>query len=97
MGLAILSVILFHQMFINGFPFTVLHRYGKWAVDVFMLLSGIGVVQSIRKYPPRVIGTAMIAICLSIVLFDFRPALTERLLLASYAFLPSMKMKRRMK
>lgn len=51
MGLAILSVILFHQMFINGFPFTVLHRYGKWAVDVFMLLSGIGVVQSIRKYP----------------------------------------------
>lgn len=51
MGLSILAIILFHQDFVNGFPLNFFHYYGYWGVDIFLLLSGMGLVNSLNKYP----------------------------------------------
>lgn len=53
MGLSIIAIILFHQDYITGFPLSVFQYYGYWGVDVFLLLSGMGLVNSLRKYPVR--------------------------------------------
>lgn len=53
MGLSIIAIILFHQDFITGFPLNVFQYYGYWGVEVFLLLSGMGLVNSLQKYPTR--------------------------------------------
>ncbi len=49
MGLSIIAIQLFHQKFLGTFPFTIFHYYGYWGVDVFLLLSGMGLVNSLQK------------------------------------------------
>lgn len=51
MGLAMLSVMLFHQYFTSVVPFNAFHNFGNWGVDVFIFLSGMGLVRSLEKYP----------------------------------------------
>lgn len=50
MGVAMLSVMLFHQYFTSVFPFNFFHNFGYWGVDVFLFLSGMGLVNSLKKY-----------------------------------------------
>ena len=50
MGVAILSIMLFHQYFTSIFPFNLFHNFGYWGVDVFLLLSGMGIVNSLEKH-----------------------------------------------
>lgn len=51
MGLAMLSIMLFHQSFVRegNMFFALFHFCGHWGVDVFMLLSGMGCYFSYRK------------------------------------------------
>ena len=50
MGVAMLSIMLFHQYFTSVFPFNFFHNFGYWGVDVFLFLSGMGLVNSLEKY-----------------------------------------------
>ena len=54
MGISMLSVILFHQYFTSAIPFNFFHYFGYWGVDVFLFLSGMGLVNSIKKYPTSI-------------------------------------------
>ncbi len=54
MGISIIAVILFHQDFVSSFPLSIFHYFGNWGVDVFLLLSGMGLVNSLRKNPIRI-------------------------------------------
>lgn len=62
MGCAMISVMLFHQQFMSGVrtagPFGVIwsifHNFGHWGVDIFLFLSGFGVVHSLRKNSMKV-------------------------------------------
>ena len=49
MGLAMLSVMLFHQFFTYVFPLNAFHVFGNWGVDVFLFLSGMGLVRSLNN------------------------------------------------
>lgn len=49
MGLSMISIMLFHQYFISITPFNVFHHFGYWGVDVFLFLSGMGLVKSINN------------------------------------------------
>lgn len=49
MGLAMLSIMLFHQYFTSSIPFNVFHNFGFWGVDVFLFLSGMGLVMSLNN------------------------------------------------
>ena len=49
MGFSMLSIMLFHQYFISVFPFNIFHNYGFWGVDIFLFLSGMGLVNSLEK------------------------------------------------
>ncbi len=51
MGLAMLSIMLFHQQFVGAGSlfFAFFHFCGHWGVDVFMFLSGMGCYFSYRK------------------------------------------------
>ena len=50
MGIAMISVMLVHQLFFYGNPFVdFFHLYGLWGVDVFLFVSGFGMVHSLRK------------------------------------------------
>lgn len=51
MGLAMLSIMLFHQYFTSVVPFNAFHNFGYWGVDVFLFLSGMGLVRSLEKNP----------------------------------------------
>jgi peptidoglycan/LPS O-acetylase OafA/YrhL len=51
MGLAMLSVMLFHQYFTSVVPFNTFHNFGYWGVDVFLFLSGMGLVRSMESNP----------------------------------------------
>jgi len=42
MGLAMISVMLFHQHFVDGHVFNFFHRAGHYGVDIFFFLSGFG-------------------------------------------------------
>lgn len=46
MGISMISVMLFHQNCISIFPFNFFHVFGYWGVDIFLFLSGIGLVRS---------------------------------------------------
>lgn len=50
MGMSMISIILFHQHFISVFPCGIFHRCGYWGVDVFLLLSGMGVFSSYQAH-----------------------------------------------
>ena len=49
MGLAMLSIMLFHQPFTSSIPFNLFHNFGYWGVDVFLFLSGMGLVRSLAN------------------------------------------------
>ena len=49
MGLAMISVMLFHQYFTSVVPFNLFHNFGSWGVDVFLFLSGMGLVKSLNN------------------------------------------------
>lgn len=51
MGIAILSIMLFHQAWIYGWNpvFAFFHFYGNWGVDIFFLVSGFGLYYSLKK------------------------------------------------
>lgn len=49
MGISMLSIILFHQYFTSTIPFNFFHYFGYWGVDVFLFLSGIGLVRSLEN------------------------------------------------
>ena len=50
MGLAMLSIIFFHQNYANFLPFPVFHRVGYWGVEVFLFLSGMGMVNALQRH-----------------------------------------------
>ena len=50
MGLSIISVMLFHQYFLQNPLFNLFHNYGYWGVDVFLFLSGMGMVRSLESH-----------------------------------------------
>ena len=43
------SIMLFHQYFTSVFPLNVFHNFGYWGVDIFLFLSGMGLVKSLNK------------------------------------------------
>lgn len=49
MGLSMISIMLFHQYFTSSIPFNIFHNFGYWGVDVFLFLSGMGLVQSLEN------------------------------------------------
>ena len=49
MGNAMICILLFHQQFLNNSFFDIFHQYGYWGVEVFLLISGIGIANSLRK------------------------------------------------
>lgn len=51
MGLSMLSIMLFHQYFTSVIPFNFFHNYGHWGVDVFLFLSGMGMINSLNHNP----------------------------------------------
>lgn len=54
MGLSMLSIMLFHQYLSSVFPFNFFHNFGYWGVDVFLFLSGAGLVCSLKKNSIRI-------------------------------------------
>lgn len=49
MGMSMLSIMLLHQCFTSVVPFNIFHNFGNWGVDVFLFLSGMGMVRSLEK------------------------------------------------
>ena len=50
MGCAMIAIMLFHEYFIPQYPITHFFRlYGHWGVELFLLLSGFGIVHSLKK------------------------------------------------
>ena len=50
MGLSIISIMLFHQYFVKSPVLNIFHNYGYWGVDVFLFLSGMGLVCSLESH-----------------------------------------------
>ena len=50
MGVAMLSIMFSHQRFVHVFPFNVFESFGHWGVDVFLFLSGMGMVGSLMAH-----------------------------------------------
>jgi len=50
MGLAMLSVMIYHQHITDLLPFVIFRYFGYWGVEVFLLLSGLGIVHSLRQH-----------------------------------------------
>jgi len=49
MGIAMLSIMLFHQEFSSIPPLNIFHNFGYWGVEIFLFLSGMGMVNSLSK------------------------------------------------
>lgn len=50
MGIAMISIILFHQKFITtGCVYEFFYKTGHWGVDVFLFVSGMGLTYSLNK------------------------------------------------
>ena len=49
MGIAMISIILFHQKWLHGGFYDVMHSCGLWGVDVFLVISGFGIVRSLER------------------------------------------------
>lgn len=78
MGIAMLSIMLFHQGWIWGWNpfFAFFHFFGNWGVDIFFFVSGFGLYYSLDKddniasfYKRRLIR--MLPICLVCGLFRY--------------------------
>jgi len=54
MGIAMIAIMLFHQYFTSVFPFNAFHNFGYWGVDVFLFLSGMGLVKSLNNNPLKI-------------------------------------------
>lgn len=54
MGLSMLSIMLFHQYFTSFPPFNIFHNFGYWGVDIFLFLSGMGLINSLEKNTTKV-------------------------------------------
>ncbi len=54
MGLSMLSIMLYHQYITSVVPFNFFHNFGYWGVDVFLFLSGAGLVYSLKKNTIRI-------------------------------------------
>lgn len=51
MGIAMISVVMFHERLLPTFFLTTLFRlFGCWGVDIFLFLSGFGCAYAMRKY-----------------------------------------------
>ena len=48
MGVSMLLIMLYHQYFTSIIPFNVFHNFGFWGVDIFLFLSGMGLVRSLN-------------------------------------------------
>ncbi len=57
MGLSMLSIMLFHQYITSVFPFNFFHNFGHWGVDVFLFISGAGLVNSLKRHSIRTFYT----------------------------------------
>lgn len=54
MGIAMVLVVLFHQPFENeGILWEIFHRYGYWGADMFLFISGMGIVNSLGTHTIR--------------------------------------------
>lgn len=53
MGIAMLSIMLFHQEFLSVPPFNAFHYCGYWGVEIFLFLSGMGMVNSLNSHSTR--------------------------------------------
>ena len=78
MGIAMLSIMLFHQSWIWGWNpfFAFFHFFGNWGVDIFFFVSGFGLYYSLNKddnivsfYKRRILR--MLPICLVCGLFRY--------------------------
>ena len=78
MGIAMLSIMLFHQGWIWGWNpfFAFFHFFGNWGVDIFLFVSGFGLYYSLNKdgniasfYKRRLLR--MLPICLVCGLFRY--------------------------
>lgn len=78
MGIAMLSIMLFHQGWIYGWNpfFAFFHFFGNWGVDIFFFVSGFGLYYSLNKdgniasfYKRRLLR--MLPICLVCGLFRY--------------------------
>lgn len=49
MGIAMVSIMLFHQCFTSVIPFNAFHNFGYWGVDIFLFLSGMGLAHSLEN------------------------------------------------
>jgi len=50
MGCAMIAIMLYHEYFIPQYPITHFFRlYGYWGVELFLLVSGFGIVHSLQK------------------------------------------------
>lgn len=49
MGMAMISIMLFHQQWISWAPFNAFHLWGHYGVDVFLFVSGFGLTFSLNK------------------------------------------------
>lgn len=54
MGLAMISVVLFHQPWFDWGPFDFFHRTGFYGVEVFLFVSGWGIFQSLSRNPIKI-------------------------------------------
>ena len=50
MGVAMLSIMLSHQRFVHVFPINLFMSFGHWGVDIFLFLSGMGMVGSLMAH-----------------------------------------------
>lgn len=78
MGIAMLSIMLFHQGWIYGWNpfFAFFHFFGNWGVDIFFFVSGFGCYYSLNKdgdiasfYKRRLLR--MLPICIGCGLFRY--------------------------
>jgi peptidoglycan/LPS O-acetylase OafA/YrhL len=53
MGIAMCSIMLFHQYFVGGYLSSCFHLIGHWGVDIFLFLSGMGIAQSLQHNSTR--------------------------------------------
>ena len=50
MGLSMICIMLFHQLFVDFLPLKAFHLFGHFGVDLFFFVSGFGLVFSLKKH-----------------------------------------------
>jgi peptidoglycan/LPS O-acetylase OafA/YrhL len=55
MGCAMIVIMLFHQPFIyDSYVDALFHQFGYWGVEIFLFVSGFGIVYSLYRNDVRV-------------------------------------------